>query len=103
MPMPENPPAETQPLSASTLTRLAVPGPTYNRSAVRAGIVHIGVGGFHRAHQAMYLDRLMSDGQALDSGICGLGILPGDVRMRDALAAQDHLYTLVVKHPDGST
>ncbi|TDE97370.1 mannitol dehydrogenase family protein [Occultella glacieicola] len=76
--------------------------PPYDRSALRAGIVHIGVGGFHRAHQAMYLDRLMREGKALDWAICGLGLLPGDVRMRDALNAQDGLYTLVLKHPDGT-
>jgi len=90
-------------LSASALPRLGLPAPGYDRSAVRVGIVHVGVGGFHRAHQAMYLDRLMNEGHALDWGICGMGVLPGDVRMRDALAAQDHCYTLVVKHPDGST
>ena len=41
--------------------------------AVTTGIVHFGVGGFHRAHQAMYLDRLMDTGEALDWGICGVG------------------------------
>ncbi|RZS82826.1 mannitol 2-dehydrogenase [Motilibacter rhizosphaerae] len=76
--------------------------PTYDRSRVRAGIVHFGVGGFHRAHQAMYLDRLMEQGEARDWGICGVGVLPHDERMRDVLAAQDFLYTLVVKHPDGT-
>src|SRR3954464_11875523 len=76
--------------------------PAYDRRAVRVGIVHVGVGGFHRAHEAMYLDRLMNDGKALDWGICGVGVLPGDARMRDALAAQDCLYTLVEKSPDGS-
>ncbi|GAB2674554.1 mannitol dehydrogenase family protein [Thalassiella azotivora] len=90
-------------LSTDTLGSLpadvSVPG--YDRSAVTTGIVHVGVGGFHRAHQAMYLDRLMDAGAALDWGICGVGLMPGDRRMRDALAAQDHLYTLVVKHPDG--
>jgi mannitol 2-dehydrogenase len=79
---------------------VAVPG--YDRGSVRAGIVHLGVGAFHRAHQALYLDRLMNDGKALDWGICGVGVLPGDVRMRDALASQDCLYTLVEKSPDGS-
>src|SRR5690606_1550271 len=64
--------------------------------------VHLGVGGFHRAHQAMYLDRLMADGKARDWAICGVGVLPADPRMRDALAAQDGLYTLVLKHPDGT-
>ena len=79
-----------------------VPVPAYDRSKVTTGIVHLGVGGFHRAHQAMYLDRLMSQGQALDWGICGVGVLPHDARMRDALTAQDGLYTLVLKHPDGA-
>ncbi|MGB8713113.1 MAG: mannitol dehydrogenase family protein [Onishia taeanensis] len=75
--------------------------PDYDRQAVTEGIVHIGVGGFHRAHQAMYLDALMNRGEALDWGIVGVGVMPGDRRMKEALAAQDHLYTLVVKHPDG--
>lgn len=65
-------------------------------------IVHFGVGGFHRAHQAMYLDALMNRGEALDWGITGVGVMPADRRMRDALSAQDCLYTLVVKHPDGT-
>ena len=92
------------PLTMASLSSLdpvvAVPG--YDRGSVRAGIVHLGVGAFHRAHQALYLDRLMNDGKALDWGIVGVGVLPGDARMRDALAAQDCLYTLVEKSPDGS-
>ncbi|WP_159622761.1 mannitol dehydrogenase family protein [Ruania rhizosphaerae] len=79
----------------------AVAVPDYDRSELRVGIVHIGVGGFHRAHQAMYLDRLMGEGKAHDWAICGLGLLPGDARMRDALLGQDGLYALVVKHADG--
>ncbi|MCL3778400.1 MULTISPECIES: mannitol dehydrogenase family protein [unclassified Actinomyces] len=75
--------------------------PTYDRSAVTTGIVHMGVGGFHRAHQAMYLDRLMRAGKALEWGICGVGLLPQDAAMRDALTGQDHLYSLTLKHPDG--
>ncbi len=97
------------PLSAKTLETLAPSGgggavavPGYDRSQVTAGIVHIGVGGFHRAHQAMYLDRLMNEGKAMDWGICGLGVLPSDERMRDALRGQDHLYTLVLKDNDGT-
>jgi mannitol 2-dehydrogenase len=93
---------EPQPLSAARLAGLRLPVPSYDRASLRAGIVHIGVGGFHRAHFAMYLDRLMEQGQALDWAVCGMGLLPGDARMRDVLAAQDFLYTLVVKHPDGS-
>jgi mannitol 2-dehydrogenase len=79
-----------------------VPVPTYDRTAVSVGIVHLSVGGFHRSHQAMYLDRLMEQGKAMDWGICGVGLLPADVRMRDVLTEQDRLYTLVLKHPDGT-
>ena len=91
------------PLSESTLGELdgRVAVPAYDRSAVRPGIVHLGVGGFHRAHQAMYLDRLMNAGKGLDWGICGVGVLPHDARIIETLGAQDGLYTLVVKHPDG--
>jgi mannitol 2-dehydrogenase len=89
-------------LSQAALADLSVAKPAYDRSALSVGIVHFGVGGFHRAHQAMYLDALMNRGMALDWAICGVGLLPGDARMRDALAAQDYLYTLVVKNPDGS-
>jgi mannitol 2-dehydrogenase len=92
------------PLNASILTSppagLAVP--SYDRSALRAGIVHFGVGGFHRAHQAMYLDRLMTEGKALDWAVCGVGVMPADRRMQQVLDRQDGLYTLVVKAPDGS-
>jgi mannitol 2-dehydrogenase len=76
--------------------------PTYDRSQVRAGIVHLGVGAFHRSHQAMYVDRLLEQGTAGDWGICGVGVLPSDRRMAEVMAAQDGLYTLVVKHPDGT-
>ncbi|WP_148252696.1 mannitol dehydrogenase family protein [Aidingimonas lacisalsi] len=90
-------------LNNNNVSRLdaAVAAPTYDRGAVTPGIVHIGVGGFHRAHQAMYLDSLMNRGQALDWGIVGVGVMPGDKRMQEVLSSQDHLYTLVVKHPDG--
>jgi mannitol 2-dehydrogenase len=76
--------------------------PAYDRNALRVGIVHVGVGGFHRAHQAMYLDRLLNEGKAVDWAICGIGVLPSDRRMADVLKAQDGLYTMVVKHPDGT-
>ncbi|WP_114854176.1 mannitol dehydrogenase family protein [Brachybacterium sp. YJGR34] len=93
-------------LTASSLPDLAVSGrvavPEYPLDERTVGIVHFGVGGFHRAHQAMYLDRLMAAGRDRDWAICGVGLLPGDVRMRDALDGQDGLYTLVTKAPDGS-
>ena len=92
------------PLTESHLKALpeGVAGPRYDRGSLRTGIVHFGVGGFHRAHEAMYLDRLMNDGKALDWAICGVGVMPADQRMRDVLVAQDGLYTLVVKAPDGT-
>jgi mannitol 2-dehydrogenase len=92
------------PLNAETLPSLRgrLAAPTYDRRAVRTGIVHVGVGGFHRAHQAMYLDRLMNDGKALDWGVCGVGVLPSDRRMKETMDAQDGLYTLVVKGADGT-
>ena len=76
--------------------------PSYDRSQVKVGIVHFGVGGFHRAHQAMYLDQLMEQGKALDWGICGVGVMPFDLKMKEAMETQDCLYTLVEKAPDGS-
>ncbi|MFD9682156.1 mannitol dehydrogenase family protein [Rhodococcus sp. NPDC059969] len=76
--------------------------PNYDRSKVTTGIVHFGVGGFHRAHQAMYIDTLLRRGEGFDWGICGVGVMPSDKRMRDALRAQDGLYTLALKHADGT-
>jgi mannitol 2-dehydrogenase len=92
------------PLRTDRLAEIAerVPVPEYDRSRVRTGIVHIGVGAFHRAHQAMYVDRLLSAGSAQDWGICGVGVLPADARMRDVLGRQDGLYTLVLKEADGT-
>src|SRR3954452_15744552 len=51
--------------------------PDYDRDKISVGIVHIGVGGFHRAHQALAVDRLLRRGEAYDWGICGVGLLPG--------------------------
>jgi mannitol 2-dehydrogenase len=79
-----------------------IPTPGYDRSRVVPGVVHFGVGGFHRAHQAMYQDRLLSAGTGFEYGICGVGVMPQDRAMQDALEAQEHLYTLVVKHADGT-
>lgn len=94
---------DTVRLDASALTTLAqrIPVPTYDRSQLSVGIVHFGVGGFHRAHQAMYLDRLMNAGEALDWAICGIGVTPADHLMQRALREQDYLFTLVEKRSDG--
>lgn len=90
-------------LANNTLKQLdaTISVPRYDRHGLTPGIVHVGVGGFHRAHQAMYIDALMNQGDAHDWGIVGVGVMPGDHRMQQALAAQDYLYTLVIKHADG--
>jgi len=90
-------------LDATTVAAFAkrVPTPTYDRRRLNVGIVHFGVGGFHRAHQAMYLDRLMNAGEAFDWAICGVGVMEADRQMQQALDAQACLYTLVEKHSDG--
>jgi mannitol 2-dehydrogenase len=95
---------QARPLNAQTLaywgSRLPVPG--YDRGLVTPGVVHFGVGGFHRAHQAMYHDRVMNGGAIRDWGICGVGVMPDDRGMQQVLDAQDGLYTLVLKHADGT-
>jgi mannitol 2-dehydrogenase len=88
-------------LNRKTLPDLQIPVPNYNRDKIRVGIAHFGVGGFHRAHQAMYLDRLFNRGLADEWGICGIGVMPADRRMKEALTAQDGLYTLTLANPDG--
>jgi mannitol 2-dehydrogenase len=91
-------------LTAATLPKLnpGVSLPRYERRQVTTGIVHIGVGNFHRAHEAMYIDALMNSGAAMDWGICGIGLQPSNAKMRDVMAAQDGLYTLVLRHGDGT-
>jgi mannitol 2-dehydrogenase len=83
-------------LNRHNLHRLApeVQLPAYSLSDTRQGIAHIGVGGFHRAHQAYYTDALMNTGQALDWAICGVGLRAEDRRARDDLKEQDYLFTL---------
>lgn len=73
--------------------------PHYDRKALTPGIVHIGMGNFHRAHQAWYLHRLMQMGEAYDWGILGAGVRPNDAAMRETLLAQDCLTTLIELAP----
>ena len=77
--------------------------PTYDRAALKEGVLHIGVGGFHRAHQALYLDDLMQSHGVKDWSICGVGIMPQDEAMNKALNAQDCLYTLVERSGNKSS
>lgn len=69
--------------------------PTYEPEQLSAGIVHFGVGNFHRAHQAVYLDTLFNQGRNRDWGIVGAGLLPTDAAMRERLIRQDWLTTVV--------
>lgn len=89
-------------LSNATLADLPVSVPTYDRARLTGGIVHFGLGNFHRAHQAVYLDRLMNLGEGQDFAIIGAGVMPSDARMREALAAQDYLYTVVEQSAERS-
>jgi mannitol 2-dehydrogenase len=79
------------------IARAGTPVPDYDRTRLRPGIVHVGVGGFHRAHLALYTHRLASAGG--EWGIVGLGLTPQDAAMRDVLERQDHLYTLIERGP----
>ncbi|MDF1755183.1 MAG: mannitol dehydrogenase family protein [Verrucomicrobiales bacterium] len=90
-------------LNQKNLSRLpdSISVPTYDRSKVTAGIMHIGVGGFHRSHEAWYTNELLSKTGATEWGICGVGLREGDRKIADILKQQDYLYTLIVKHPDG--
>ena len=91
-------------LSDKTLARLPrdVVRPSYDRAQLRPGIVHIGLGNFHRAHQAWYLHRLMQAGHAQDWAILGAGVRAYDAAMRDKLLAQDCLTTLIELDPSGT-
>ncbi len=85
-------------LNRAALARLQPPihVPAYDVAAITPGIVHLGLGGFHRAHMARYMhDLLDRDAGSRGWAIAGAGLLPGDRRMLDSLAPQDGLYTLV--------
>jgi mannitol 2-dehydrogenase len=94
---------EPVPLRSSTLDRLpaSVLTPGYDPSTVTAGIVHIGVGGFHRSHLAVYVDDLLAAGHSA-WGIRGVGLLPSDRAMNEVLGEQDHLYTVVTMPGTGA-
>lgn len=93
----------SQTLCQGNLAKLptAIDIPTYDRSQLKAGIVHIGVGGFHRAHQAVYINELLKTPGSEQWAICGVGLLESNRGLRDILVKQDYLYLLVVRHPNG--
>ena len=72
----------------------------YDRDAQAIGIVHLGIGAFHRAHQAMYTDRAMSAGDR-DWAICGVSLRSPTVR--DQLSSQAGLYSLTERADEGAT
>ncbi len=75
--------------------------PAYDRTTLKPGIVHIGLGNFHRAHMAVYLDDLFAMGLDHDWAILGAGVRAGDARMREAMLAQDCLSTVIELDPKG--
>jgi mannitol 2-dehydrogenase len=75
--------------------------PKYDRQKVGQSIMHVGVGGFHRAHQALYTDDLFNQGGDPLWGYCGVGLLKHDARIRDVMTSQDCLYTLVERSLEG--
>ncbi|HEV2600428.1 mannitol dehydrogenase family protein [Sphingopyxis sp.] len=86
-------------LSAETLIPASVQAPGYDRAAQTAGIVHIGIGAFHRAHQAVYTDDAMAAGER-DWGIIGVSLRSGDVASQ--LNPQDGLYTVSARSAVGT-
>ncbi|GIF14985.1 mannitol dehydrogenase family protein [Actinoplanes teichomyceticus] len=91
-----------RPLTDRTLPTFAgrVDVPAYDRAALTPAVVHLGVGGFHRAHQAVYLDELARQG---DTGWGEIGVGLCSTTMRDALIPQDCLYTVVQRSRHGDT
>ncbi|MDF3152321.1 mannitol dehydrogenase family protein [Mesorhizobium sp. XAP10] len=84
-------------LSSSNLSKLPanVAGPKYDRATLKAGIVHFGVGNFHRSHQAVYLDDLFNAGIGHDWALIGAGVFDGEKIGRGKLEEQDWLTTVV--------
>lgn len=82
-------------------SKTALQHPAYDRAALTPGIVHIGLGNFHRAHMAVYLDDLFALGRDHDWAILGAGVRAGDADMRAALLARDCLSTVVELDPSG--
>lgn len=91
-------------LNTANLTQIhnTVKTPTYDRAAITCGIVHLGIGGFHRSHQALYLDEILAKGHS-NWGICGVGLMPQDQENINALKAQDGLYTLLERTAETDT
>lgn len=98
---------EQKPIKLNTKNLSSLPKevsvPAYDRTKVKTGIVHVGIGGFHRAHQAFYTDQLLAEHGVTDWGICGIALLDHDKRIYDTLVDQDGLYNLMITAADGTT
>jgi mannitol 2-dehydrogenase len=92
-------------LSAATLKQIANSAavPAYDRASLKAGILHFGVGNFHRSHQAVYLDDLFGHGEGHDFGLVGAGVRAADEEMRQKLLVQDWYTTVVEQEADHSS
>lgn len=90
-------------LSKESLDNLPqeVKSPNYNRKTIKQGFVHIGVGGFHRSHQAYYINNLLSDRENDEWGICGIGLRKDDQKIFESLTEQNGLYSLITRSPNG--
>jgi mannitol 2-dehydrogenase len=95
---------EIKKLNSKNLSLLPkkVTTPAYDRSKIKTGIVHVGVGGFHRAHEAFYTDQILHCHGVTDWGICGIALLDTDRKIFDTLVSQDGLYTLMITESDGT-
>ena len=91
-------------LSTQSLASLAgdIAVPDYDRAAISPGIAHIGVGNFHRAHEALVIDRLLRAGRSEAWGIRGIALLSSDEALARSMQDQDGLYTLIEKHADAT-
>lgn len=93
------------PLNEANLRRLGrlVTVPNYDRRRLKPNVVHIGVGAFHRARQAVYLDEILSRPDLEPWSECGLGVRPSDARIHSLLKAQQGLYTLIERGAAGES
>lgn len=85
-------------LSGASLSRLpaTVQLPSYDWKSAKVGIIHVSLGAFHRAHEAVYTDDVLAKNGG-DWAICGVGAMPTDHTLIDALQKQDHLYTVMTR------
>ena len=77
--------------------------PSFKREECKIGIVHLGVGNFHRAHQALYINNYINDTKELDWGICGINLRKEERENFNFLKNRDGKYILKTTSTDGDT